>query len=756
MNKKKSIITVTKRDGRTVPFELNKVTKAIELAFKSIHHTYIAKDLDDISNKVFSAIKKQLNEKSESIISVEQIQDIVEDILMKSKKPDVAKEYIRYRAKRTQIRDANNDLMKLYEEIYASSAEDMELKRDNANINGNTTMCIMLKCGSEGNKYFLLNHFLKPEYANAHRDGYIHMHDLDFSLASSNCLQINLEKLFNGGFNTGHGYLREPNSIRSYAALSCIAVQSNQNEQFGGQSINAYDYYMAPGVRKSFMKSFKHNLEIAGSLIVKDEDVFDKLLENKNLDDFPKYKDEDSLEEFTEKFLETFDDEDISAKMIRKSFKFAFKQATKDTEEETKQAMEAVIHNFNTLQSRAGSQVPFSSLNLGTDTSSEGRLVTDKLLDALYAGLGHGETSIFPIVVFKVKDGVNFYPNDPNYDLYKKAIKCSAKRLFPTYMNLSATYNAQYYVPGNIQSETATMGCRTRVMGNVNGPEESGSRGNFAFTTLNLPMYALEAEGSIDKFFQIMDKYIQLAHDYLLERFNIIANKHVYNFPFLMGEHLYMGSEHLRNDDIIFEALKHSSLSIGFVGLAECLKVLTGHHHGESEEAQNLGLIIISHLRAMTDKYINMDHLNWSTFATPAESTAGRMCKLTREKFGIIEGVTDRDYFTNSSHVPVWFKIKAVDKIRIEAPYHPLCNAGCIAYIEFDGDATKNLQAFEDVLKCMHDNNMNYYAINTKSADYCPICGNASYINDACPICGYHEHVDSQDYKVSLIQEEGD
>ena len=353
-----------------------------------------------------------------------------------------------------------------------------------------------------------------------------------------------------------------------------------------------------------------------------------------------------------------------------------------------------------------------------------------------------------------MKDGVNFYPGDPNYDLYKQAIKCSAKRLFPTYMNLSATFNAQYYIPGNIQSETATMGCRTRVMGNVNGPEESGSRGNFAFTTLNLPRYALDAKGDITEFFKILDKYIQLAHDYLLERFNIIANTHVYNFPFLMGEHVSMGSEHLRQDDTIYEALKHSSISIGFVGLAECLTALIGKHHGESEEAQRLGLMIVAHIRAMTDKYTNMDHLNWSTFSTPAESCAGRLCKLTKKEYGIIPGVTDKDYFTNSMHIPVGFNIRAIDKIRLEAPYHELCNAGVISYIEFEGDATKNLEAFESVLRAMHDANMNYFAINTKSADYCPVCGNASFIDNACPICGYNEHVENQHYKVQLKEPE--
>lgn len=822
-------IDVKKRDGRVVKFDTNKIRQALQSAFRSIKKADAT--IDDLVSKIINQIKKQ---PIDDILTVEIVQDIVEDTLLKAKEFDVAKAYIRYRAKRTQMREANMDLINLYRKIHGVNAEELELKRDNANVNGNSSMGIMLKIGTESNKYFLLEQYLKPEYSQMHKEGYVHLHDLDMSnvtfnclvpdtelvlqdnnsifftdfnyfndlftnnivnirdknikilsrdgkfvniniimrryinelvykiifnngrfiiatadhilpiirneqnilistkdiqltdlliptnydidvpfnsiishelicinsieqvhyngyvydfetedhyfsangIISHNCCQLALDKLFKGGFSTGHGHLREPNSIRSYAALACIAIQSNQNEQFGGQSINLFDFYMSDGVRKSFKKLFKRNILIAEKTILRDSDLFDsyvQLVDDKLL---PKYLDEDSLEIAIQDFIEHNDEDTYSNKIIRKCFKFAFDQSCLDIEEETHQAMEAVVHNFNTLASRAGSQVPFSSLNLGCDTSNEGRLITKELLNAVYAGLGRGETSIFPIVVFQIKSGINYNPTDPNYDLFKQAMKCSAKRLFPTYMSEDATYNAQYYHPNNIQTLCATMGCRTRVMGNINGPEESGSRGNFAFTTINLPMLAIEAEHSIPKFFQLFDKYIQLAHDYLLERFNLIAQKHVYNFPFMLGQKIYMGSEHLRDNDTILEVLKHSTLSIGFVGLAECLVALIGQHHGQSEAAQKLGLIIISHLRAMTDQYTKIDHLNWSTFASPAESAAGRLCLLARKKYGIIDGVTDKEYYTNSMHIPVNFPISVAKKIELEAPYHEMCNAG--------------------------------------------------------------------------------
>ena len=413
-------------------------------------------------------------------------------------------------------------------------------------------------------------------------------------------------------------------------------------------------------------------------------------------------------------------------------------QACRDVEEETHQAMEALIHNFNTLHSRAGAQVPFSSINYGMDTSPEGRLATREVLNAIEAGLGNGETPIFPISVFQLKSGVNYNVDDPNYDLFRQACKVSAKRLFPNFVNLDAPYNLQFYKPGDYNSYVATMGCRTRVMSNVNGPEESGSRGNFSFVTINLPKLALEANGDLNEFFRLYDKYINISHDYLLFRSKTIEEKHVYNYPFLMGQGVWMGSDKLKPGDKIGEVLKHASYSIGFCGLAECLVALIGKHHGESDEAQQLGLKIVSHLRHRTDDYTVKEKRNWTTFGTPAESTAGQFQRANRKRYGLIKGVTDRGYMTNSSHVPVYYKICANDKIQIEAPYHALENAGHIAYIKMDGDPTKNISAFEAVVRAMHDANMGYFSIN-HPVDRDPVCGYTGIIANECPHCHRRE-----------------
>ena len=485
-----------------------------------------------------------------------------------------------------------------------------------------------------------------------------------------------------------------------------------------------------------------------------------KLVESITDDELPRYNEDSSrytllLRRWGRGFSDR-DDSKEKAKIATGFFVNAFWQATADVEEETKQAMEAMIHNFNTLHSRAGAQTPFSSVNFGMDTSPEGRLVTKWLLEAQYAGLGNGETSIFPITVFQLKAGVNYYPDDPNYDLFKRACEVSAKRLFPNFVNVDAPYNLQYYKPGNPNSIIATMGCRTRTISNVNGPEECGSRGNFAFTTLNLPMMALEAKKEapydvITKFYEIMDKYINISHDYLKLRYDVIGKKHVYNFPFLMGQGVWMDSDKLNPDDEIKEVLKHASISIGFCGLAECLKALVGKHHGESEEAQKLGLEIVGHLREMTDKFAEEDHLNWSCFGTPAESTAGSFARACQKRFGKVPGVCDREYLSNSSHVPVYYKIKAMDKIRVEAPYHALENAGHIAYIEMDGDPTKNVKAFETLVRAMHDANMGYFSIN-HPVDRDPVCGYTGIIENECPHCHRREDYELKHLEMGRIK----
>ena len=559
-----------------------------------------------------------------------------------------------------------------------------------------------------------------------------------------NCCQIDLLKLFHGGFSTGHGFLREPNSIRAYASLACIAIQSNQNDMFGGQSINCFDYAMAEGVAKSFRKAVVDEMRkalvyrFAGGFL--DVDSFKKEVKPLNLDSCRYSEDmecerakqgikriKDILSWILERHGKLSQDMSVDAATV-------YSLACSDVEEETHQAMEALIHNFNTLHSRAGAQVPFSSINYGMDTSPEGRLATREVLNAIMAGLGNGETAIFPISVFQLKAGVNYNPEDPNYDLFQQACKTSAKRLFPNFENLDAPYNLQYYKPGDYNSYVATMGCRTRVMSNVNGPEESGSRGNFAFVTINLPKLALEAKGDVNKFYSLFDKYISISHDYLLARLHVIEQKHVYNYPFLMGQGVWMGSENLKPTDSIKDVLKHASYSIGFCGLAECLVALCGHHHGESAEAQKLGLEIVGHLRKRTDDYTEKEHMNWSTFGTPAESTAGQFQRANQRVYGTIAGVTDRPYMTNSSHVPVYYPIKAIDKIRIEAPYHALENAGHIAYIEMDGDPTKNVKAFEAVVRAMHDNDMGYFSIN-HPVDRDPVCGYTGIIENECPHC---------------------
>lgn len=709
---------VIKRDGNLVPYDFNRIFNAIKAARDSINSP-----VDDAEiRRIAEAVEEEIPKLEK--ISVEEIQNIVEQVLMNAGLNDMAKHYILYRQKHSIRRKAKTRLMETYEDIFFADSKDVDLKRDNANINTDASMGIMLKLGAEGAKYFVDNYFLPEEYAEADKQGYVHIHDKDFSLITFNCCQIDLLKLFHGGFSTGHGFLREPNSIRAYASLACIAIQSNQNDMFGGQSINAFDYAMAEGVRKSFRKAILSEVNNAlfynGRNLLSDEL---ELLATEIKGSSCGYGNSETVDILNSFLHDTY----LSSKI--------YTQACMKVEEETHQAMEALIHNFNTLHSRAGAQVPFSSINYGMDTSPEGRLVIKEVLNAIYAGLGNGETPIFPISVFQLKSGVNYNSNDPNFDLFQYACRVSAKRLYPNFVNLDAPYNLQYYKPGDYNSYVATMGCRTRVMSNVNGSEQSGGRGNFAFVTINLPMLALEAKGDISKFFKLFDHYIQMSHDYLLMRLKIIEEKKAYNFPFLMQQGVWLDSEKLKPDDTIKDVLKHASYSIGFCGLAECLVALTGKHHGESEEAQQLGLNIIGYLRKRTDEYTKAEKMNWTTFASPAESTAGTFQRANRKKFGIIKGITDREYMTNSSHVPVYYPILVADKIRIEAPYHALCNAGHIAYIEMNGDPAKNPTAFEKIVRAMHDADMGYFSIN-HPVDRDPVCGFTGVIDNICPKCG--------------------
>ena len=722
---------VRKRSGQKVNYDREKIYNAIVGANRDAStpaDKLSEDDLERVTNSVEQAIAEN------EIIGVEDIQDQVEKSLMAHGFFDVAKQFIVYRQKHSQRRAAQKKLMDTYRDIFFADSMDIDLKRDNANINTDASMGIMLKMGAESSKYFVDNYVLPEEFAQADKENWIHIHDKDFSLITFNCCQIDLLKLFRGGFSTGHGFLREPNSIRSYASLACIAIQSNQNDMFGGQSINAFDYAMAEGVKKSFRRAIKDEIKRACEFCdVQATGEIDFKVCTYSEGDNPAA---------VENLTQVVGSEKLAQKVYR--------QACADVEEETHQAMEALIHNFNTLHSRAGAQVPFSSINYGMDTSPEGRLVTREVLNAIDAGLGNGETPIFPISVFQLKSGVNYNISDPNYDLFRQASKVSAKRLFPNFVSLDAPYNLQDYKPGDYNSYIATMGCRTRVMSNVNGREESGSRGNFAFVTINLPKLALESKGDLEKFFELYDKYITICHDYILCRLKTIEEKHVYNFPFLMGQGVWMDSEKLKPNDKIKDVLKHASYSIGFCGLAECLVALIGKHHGQSDEAQELGLKIVKHLRERTDDYTKREKRNWTTFGTPAESTAGQFQRANRKVYGNIKGVTDRPYMTNSSHVPVYFPICAGDKIKIEAPYHAICNAGHIAYIEMDGDPTKNISAFEALVRAMHDADMGYFSIN-HPVDRDPVCGYTGIIANECPHC-HRKEVETGTFHIARLK----
>ena len=728
---------IVKRDGRMAPFEIDKITNAIFGAAQASG----GQD-HDMAQELAEQVEKTLEETAGTETpTVEQVQDTVEKVLIESGHSRTAKKYILYRNERTRVREMNTRLMKVYEDLTFKSSLENDVKRENANIDGDTAMGTMLKYGSEGAKQFYEMFILDPAHAKAHREGDIHIHDLDFLTLTTTCCQIDLLKLFRDGFSTGHGFLREPNDIRSYSALACIAIQSNQNDQHGGQSVPNFDYSMAPGVRKTFRKLFRDNLAKALEVFGEDDnnEVDARALTERVEQETGKWACLAGGNGYDEAMAKVLS-ETLDEKTVAKCMKFARKYADKETRKTTYQAMEALVHNLNTMHSRAGAQIPFSSLNYGTDTSPEGRLVMEQLLLATEAGLGNGETPIFPIHIFKVKEGVNYNEGDPNYDLFKLACRVSAKRMFPNFSFLDAPFNLQYYKPGHPETEVGYMGCRTRVMSNVCDPtrEITYGRGNLSFTSVNLPRIAIRSHGDLDWFFEDLDRKIDLVIDQLLDRFRIQCGKRVRNYPFLMGEGVWLDSEKLGPDDEVGEVLKHGTLTLGFIGLAECLKALIGVHHGESDEAQNLGLEIVGHMRQRMDEATEKYHLNFSLIATPAEGLSGRFVKIDREKYGMIPGVTDRDYYTNSFHVPVYYPISAFEKIAREAPYHELTNGGHISYIELDGDPTQNLEAFEAVVRAMKEAGIGYGAIN-HPIDRDPVCGYTGIIGEVCPRCGRRE-----------------
>lgn len=731
---------IIKRDGRKKVFDPQKIEKAI-------YKAQLACGDDDvtlckmITNKVIDCVNKDYDNKN---ISVEEVQNIIENVLIEMGEAEITKAYIRYRAERTKVRERKTNLMKSLHDITFKDSKDEDSKRENANINADTPMGMMLKYGSEAAKQFYLNDLIKPEFATAHIKGDIHIHDLDFYALTMTCCQIDLIDLFKDGFSTGNGFLREPNGIRSYASLACIAIQANQNDQHGGQSIPNFDYAMALGVRKTYKKELRkaleRMLEFEGVKVNDDEFkyMFTKIEADNNIE--IRMNDEFAKEEIYKALNQKY------GLINGKTFDMAFHMAKDETYDATYQAMEALVHNLNTMHSRAGAQVPFSSLNYGTDTSDEGRMVMHCLLDATMRGLGNGETPIFPIQIFKVKEGINYNPEDPNYDLFKKSMLCSGKRLFPNFSFIDAPYNKQYYKPGDYRTEVAYMGCRTRVIANVYDPTKEivTGRGNLSFTSINLPRIALKLMSVVDekerikKFYENLDYLIDLCANQLLERFEIQQNKYVYNFPFLMGQKIWLDSNKLSRDDKVSEVIKHGTLTIGFIGLAETLKALIGEHHGESERAQKLGLEIIGHMREKIDRYSKKYRLNFSLIATPAEGLSGRFVKMDRELFGEIEGITNHKFYTNSFHIPVYYDISVFEKIKKEAPYHAFTNGGHISYIEVDGDIAKNLDAFESIIRCMKEEGIGYGAVN-HPVDRDSICGYNGIIDNVCPKCGRTE-----------------
>lgn len=735
------IYQVIKRDGTDVPFEASKIEDAVYKAAVAcaIKDEAARSVAGDVCNKVTDHLELVRADKAD----IESIQDLVESSLIELGYGSVAKAYILYRQKRTDARESRSHIMKTMFDLTFRDAVESDNQRENANIDADSSMGTMLKYGSEIAKEYYLKEIITPEFAKAHREGRIHIHDLDFFALTTTCTQIDLGKLFEKGFHTGHGYIRTPNSIGSYASLACIVIQANQSDQHGGQSIPAFDYYMAPGVAKTFRTTFLEYGELEGIVTVDNrheiEEVFnDRIAQGVTV-----------LDRTTHLVVRS----KVLAGDVSKEMRFVrvWLAALEKTRKETYQAMEALIHNLNTMNSRAGAQVPFSSINYGTGTSPEQRMVVRECLRALDAGLGNGETSIFPIHIYKVKDGVNAKPGDPNYDLFRMACRVSAKRLFPNFEFLDASFNLQFYKEGDPDTEVATMGCRTRVMANINGPSTTSGRGNLSFTSINLPRLAIEAhndahrdgggatdEGVYALFMHKLGETVDLVIRQLLERFEIQAERHVYNYPFLMGQGVWMDSDKLKREDTVRDVIKHGTLGIGFIGLAEAMKAIFGKNHAESQEVWDHAYKVIERIRNLSDQATKAHHLNFSVIATPAEGLSGRFVRIDRKEFGEIKGVTDRPYYTNSFHVPVYQPVGVFRKINIEAPFHALCNGGHIAYVELDGDVSKNPEAFEEIITYMRHAGIGYGSIN-HAVDYDPVCGYTGIIDDVCPRCGRRE-----------------
>ena len=717
---------VIKRDGRVTEFNEERIIKAITLAMS---HTTGGVDID-LATRITDSVKNQLKDKVQ--VSVYEIQDLVEKKLMGSSRKEVAQEYITYRYNRDVARKSKTKDMFL--EIIETKSNDVT--RENANMNADTPAGMMMKFASETTKPFVDDFLLSTEARNAVNGGYIHVHDKDYYPTKSlTCIQHPLDKILKNGFRAGHGSSRPAKRIETASIIACISLETVQNEMHGGQAIPAFDFYLAPYVRSTYIEEVK---KIEKVLDIDLSKIYD-------------YKIEDYIKKETtnlkgeEKYLQL---------------------AINNTVDRVHQAMEAFIHNMNTIHSRGGNQVVFSSINYGTDTSAEGRCIIREMLLSTERGVGNGETPIFPIQIWKKKRGVNYLPEDKNYDLYKLACRVTAKRFFPNFLNLDATFNKHdkwnENDPNRYYYEVATMGCRTRVFANRHGEKTSVGRGNLSFTTVNLVRIAIEAakeaqnnlrmnfdlgrgseEFMTEKynkevkkiFLNKLEQYTDVAARQLYDRYKFQCTAVAKQFPLLMSG-LWQDSEKLKPTDTVEEVLKHGTLSIGFIGLAECLTVLTGKHHAESDKSQKLGIEIITKMREACDRYSERYDLNYTLLGTPAEGLSGKFTRMDRKDFGTILGVTDKEYYTNSNHVPVWYKCTAEHKAEIEGPYHELTNAGHIFYIELDGDATHNPESVEAVVDLMDKYNMGYGSINhTRSR--CLDCGfeNADANLKECPVC---------------------
>ena len=703
------IQTVVKRDGRIVGFNEQKIMAAIR---KAMLHTDKGEDASLIEQ-----ITDHISYRGKSQMSVEAIQDAIELELMKSARKDVAQKYIAYRNQRNIARKAKT------RDVFMSivNAKNNDITRENANMNADTPAGMMMKFASETTKPFVDDYLLSEESRDAVMHNYLHIHDKDYYPTKSlTCVQHPLDIILQHGFTAGHGSSRPAKRIETAAVLACISLETCQNEMHGGQAIPAFDFYLAPYVRMSYQEEVKNLEKLTG------EDL-------KDLYDAP-------IDDYEEKPLEGLEGK---ARLEQ--------HAINKTVNRVHQAMEAFIHNMNTIHSRGGNQVVFSSINYGTDTSAEGRCIMREILLSTYDGVGNGETAIFPIQIWKKKRGVNYLPEDRNYDLYQLACKVTARRFFPNFLNLDATFNQNEKWraddPERYKWEIATMGCRTRVFEDRWGEKTSIARGNLSFSTINIVKLAIECMGienkqqRIDMFFAKLDNLLDITAKQLDERFQFQKSAMAKQFPLLM-KYLWVGADKLNPTDTIESVINHGTLGIGFIGLAECLKALIGKHHGESEEAQELGLKIVTYMRDRANEFSEQYHHNYSVLATPAEGLSGKFTKKDRKEFGIIPGVTDRDYYTNSNHVPVYYKCTALKKAQVEAPYHDLTRGGHIFYVEMDGDATHNPSVIASVVDMMDKYNMGYGSVN-HNRNRCLDCGyeNADANLEVCPKCGSH-HID--------------